>query len=72
MGLFLAAAFVLGALAGAGVMSVLYERNTIGSLRRSVHTRRISQLDVFELPKEMQQDAARRSESRLSKAPPKQ
>jgi uncharacterized membrane protein YciS (DUF1049 family) len=45
--------FVVGMLLGAAITSVLYERNMIKVNRRAENVRRISQLDVFELPESL-------------------
>ena len=42
--------FVFGLFVGAGLTSILYERNLLRVSRREGTTRSISQLDVFELP----------------------
>jgi hypothetical protein len=72
--LIIVVALIFGVMLGAGVTSVLYERNTIGVQRRQSNTSRISQLDVFELPEKMRSSippSGRRSESRLPKEPPR-
>jgi hypothetical protein len=48
---------VFGALVGAGVTSILYERNLLRVNKREGSTFRISQLDVFELPPSMRPPA---------------
>ena len=66
--------FVFGLLVGAGITSVLYERNTIGALKRSNNVKRISQLDVFELPEKLRESIPpeKRSPSPLPTSPSKQ
>ena len=49
----LVVACAVGILLGAGFMTLLYERNVIGVQRRASNVRRISQLDVFELPEKL-------------------
>ena len=54
--------FVVGCLFGGAIVSVLYERNIIGAARRSAKLRRISQLDVFELPEQLRRSIPPKSQ----------